>query len=261
MIAYAFLTKHPNATMIKFAEDLYDKYKNDIYIFVDDNSYDTSKLSQKIKFVQLEQEDCIRNKMWFMQEPIYNKAMYEMQQYEAGNKSQQICMVWDKVSYYFTHLNTTYEHVWFIEYDVFISSVDTLHNIDTRYPTADLVCKENHKYNKAEQEGTWFWDYALHIFGPSKDVYSSNICAVRLSQRLFRLLKEAAYKNGFSPFHEFSYNTIAMHNGLEIKCPEELSTLVWRRDWTIEDFKLQKGHLFHPVKDYENHQIYRDKIQ
>jgi hypothetical protein len=47
---------------------------------------------------------------------------------------------------------------------------------------------------------------------------------------------------------------------MKILCPPELSTIVYRNDWTIEDFKNNPKNLFHPLKDFSMHEYYRNEL-
>ena len=247
--AYAFLTKKPNNTLIKFAEDLYDKYKFDIYIFVDDNNYTLDK-SKKINFIQIDNDECLNNNIRFTQEPFL---------YNVIKNQGKIVNSWDKAVYYFAYLNIDYNYVWFIEDDVFIGSIDALNYIDNKYPKYDLLAATNNISKEEEvKNNVWYWYYAVEVFGfPS---YCSMACACRLSKELLKLVKETSQQLGYVPYHEFSFNTLAMKNNLSVYCPKELSTILFEKDWSLNDFKENKNNLFHPVKCYDNHDIYRSLI-
>ena len=45
------------------------------------------------------------------------------------------------------------------------------------------------------------------------------------------------------------FNTLALHNNLNIKDIEELKTIVWRNEWTKKDINI--NNLYHPVKSIE----------
>jgi hypothetical protein len=40
--------------------------------------------------------------------------------------------------------------------------------------------------------------------------------------------------------------------------PEELSTIIWRHEWTADT--VDDKHLFHPIKDVDQHDSYRGRI-
>lgn len=53
MISYAFLTKSPNDELIKFANELYDTHKYDIYIIVDDDNYLIKNYNPNLNFIKI----------------------------------------------------------------------------------------------------------------------------------------------------------------------------------------------------------------
>jgi hypothetical protein len=167
---------------------------------------------------------------------------------------------WDKSLYYFTHICTVYDYVWFIEDDVFIPCVDTILNIDNKYISGDLLVATNNISKDFEvEQNVWHWKYAIQIFGfPS---YCSMTCACRMSRLLLIKIKECALQNGFIPFHEFSFNTIAMNSGLSVQCPPELSTVKYNEMLTLEDIKNNKNNLFHPIKAYDQHEMIREYLR
>ncbi|WP_396189533.1 hypothetical protein [Flavobacterium sp.] len=249
-IAYAFLTRIPNYTLINFAECIYDKHKIDIYIFIDDENF-VIPSSKNINYVKINSNECRKNNMCCAQETVF-----------ANTQGTEKTMVhsWDKSLYYFTHVNTTYEFVWFIEDDVFIPSDDTILNIDIKYKEHDLLVANNNISKDFEVEkGIWHWKYAIQIFGfPS---YCSMTCACRMSHNLLMKIKEFALQNGFIPFHEFSFNTIAMNSALSVQCPQELSTVKYDTRLTLEDIKNNKNNLFHPIKAYDQHEMIREFLR
>lgn len=64
-------------------------------------------------------------------------------------------------------------------------------------------------------------------------------------------------EKGTLEFHEFFFNTLAMHNSLKVIVAPELSSIVYRKKWSVDDFLKVQDNLYHPVKDVENHQMYR----
>jgi hypothetical protein len=245
MIAYAFLTKTPNNDLIAFAQKLYDKYHYHIYIFVDDNSYEINDISG-INFVKINKEDCIKHKICYCNEKFPGAIHH--------NQSSCKVLALDKAVYYFVYVNKTYDHIWLIEDDVFIPSVDAFYNLDNKYHNSDLLSAKNNKCLPHEED-VWFWPYALKCF--KHPVYCSMMCCCRLSSRLLDKIKDYAILNGFIPFFEFSFNTIAMQNDLHVDCPKELSSIVWQEQWKIDDFKKNPNHFFHPLKEFDKHEYYR----
>jgi len=86
------------------------------------------------------------------------------------------------------------------------------------------------------------------------------VCACRMSKSMLCAINSVAQQIKFIPFLEFSFNTIAMKADLKVECPSQMSTLIYKNDWNIDDFKQNKDNLFHPMKDYHNHGIYRQEV-
>jgi hypothetical protein len=248
--AYAFLTKIPNQTLITFAERLFDKYNMQIYIFIDDNNYHINK-SEKIHFIKINADECRKHHICCTSEINY---------FNTRNLANTMVNAWDKALFYFMYINTSYEYVWFIEDDVFISSDEALIDIDKEYPNSDLLTSSNSPSKRCEVDNNeWFWNYAIYLFG--FPAYCSMVCACRMSKNMLQTINAVAQQIGCIPYIEFSFNTIAMRAKLKVECPEQLSTLLYKKEWSIEDMKTHKNNLFHPIKDYHRHDILRESIK
>lgn len=249
MIAYAFLTKTPNDNLINFAEKLYNKHKYHIYIFIDDDTYEIRDQNSNLNFIKINSDICIEKNMCYSGEKSQDAI--------SNNHTSCKVIALDKALYYFSYVNKIYDHIWLIEDDVFIPSLDAFYNLDIKYNNSDLLCAKNNKCLPHE-ENIWFWPYALKCF--QHPVYCSMMCCCRISSKLLNKIKDYALSHGFIPFLEFSFNTIAMQNNLQVDCPKELSTIVWNEKWTIDDFRQNPDHLFHPLKDFAKHEYYRSLI-
>ena len=83
------------------------------------------------------------------------------------------------------------------------------------------------------------------------------ICAIRCSKKLLEYIFSHALKYKTLFFCEVMFNTIALHNNLNVKVIEELKTIVWRKrngrrkniDWTKNEINI--NNLYHPVKSIE----------
>jgi len=252
-IAYAFLTKIPNITLIKFAESIYDKHKIDIYILTDDEIFIVPS-SEKIEYIKTNPDTCRDNNICCLEETEFENTKI---------KDKTKVSLWDKSIYYFTHVNTAYDYVWFIDDKVFIPSDDTIINIDNKYYAYDLLTTRNNISKDYENyqgdQGIWYWKYAIQIF--DFPCYSSITKACRMSKTLLSKIKDHAMENGFIPFYEFSFNTIAMKSGLGVCCPQELSTIEYDTVWTHEYIKENKENLFYPVQFFTEHQTIRDYLK
>jgi hypothetical protein len=236
--AIAFLTVNPSETLISFGEKLHDRHCSDVYIVVDNDDY-TEPLSDKIKFIKIAKEDCI------------NSCMYN----SSKTSDDTSVISWDKALYFFGYVNTSYDNVWFIEHDVLVTSVDALLYLDIFNENADLICAKNMECNSPDDE-SWFWHHAFEHF--EAPVFSSMVCACRLSNNLIDIIKNHAISIGRLLYIEFLLNTLAMKNGLKVSCPQELSTISWNQIWSLNAFQNNKMNLFHPVKNVHNHELYRN---
>ena len=160
--------------------------------------------------------------------------------------------------YYFTRINTEFDHIWLIEDDVFIPSVSALINLNNKYPIADLLCAENIKNDSGETKSWPHWQKAVGKI--NLPWYESAVCVIRVSKRLFQKIDEYVIKHKVLLWHEMLFNIIAMHNNFLLETPSELSTIVWRRNWTFNDINRRKLNLFHPIKNFDLHSTYRKKL-
>jgi len=82
------------------------------------------------------------------------------------------------------------------------------------------------------------------------------ICAIRCSKALLNSIKKYAtvHKNLF--LDEVLFNTLAIHNNLNILCIKELSNIVYRRFWKKSD--IFDTNLYHPIKDIATQISYRN---
>ena len=245
MTTIAFLTKTPNNDLITFAEKLSDYFK--VFIFVDDNDFKVIE-NEKINFIQIDNEECKKNNYIFTEETFISND-YNRKQLSS----------WDKCLYYFNCIYDNYDNIWIIEDDVFIPSVDALININDKYNNSDLITAANKKGTAEDGiNNVWHWRYALMIF--DEPVYCSMVCCCRLSKKLLLEIKKNVERFQLVPLNEFLFNTLAMKNDMIVSNPIELSTIVFRHDWTIKDFKEHPDYLYHPIKDYNNHNSYRKMI-
>ena len=157
-------------------------------------------------------------------------------------------------------LDLDYDYIWIIEDDVFIPDIKNIINLNNKCSNYDLVCAKDEKGTIEDAKNNiWFWKYAISIFGDPS--YCSMVCCARLSKNLMLNIKEVILKLKFIPYLEFLYNTVAHKSNLKILCPSELSSIVYRNDWVLEDFKKNPNNLFHPIKDFESHNTFREQLK
>lgn len=236
MKAICFLTVKPNKMFCDFCEKLKNE-SYDIFICVDNNSHIIEE-SDKYEIIKINNEECenagFKNTVTYCK----NKACSR-----------------DKALYYFSVINTYYEHVWFIEEDVFIPTIHTILDIDTKYPTADLLCKSKNKQNQR-----WFHHNRVCKEIGSDTYFFSLICATRMSKELINIIKKYAEDNKTLYFCEALYTTLAHNNNLSTLCIDELQTIEYTCNQIPLNLMLTKmtiaKNLYHAVKNIDHqHQI------
>ena len=101
--AICLVTLVPNEIYLDFL----NKFKNyDIYVIIDDNTFNTATVKikyPKINFIQLDNNKCTVSGYTNLYFITLNKPVYK----------------WCKSLYFFSYINTIYDFVWFIEDDIF----------------------------------------------------------------------------------------------------------------------------------------------
>jgi hypothetical protein len=235
--AICILTIVPNKIWLEFLNKNFNFY--DVYMLIDRNDIDYNKeLKDKytnIHFIQIDDEEC--------QENGYMNSNTTSVYVGFGK-----VIAWDKAFYYFSKINTQYQHVWFIEEDVFFYEEKTLLSIDEKYPISDLL-SQNYGTNESGTNTDWVWK-RIEIRIPPP-YYCAMLCGVRISKKLLCKINEYVEKFSTLFFIEAMVPTIAKQCNLQYDTPEELHTVVYRHDWNVED--LSKIKLYHPVKNLELH--------
>ncbi|CAF2264098.1 unnamed protein product [Rotaria magnacalcarata] len=242
--AVCYLTRTPDSETIQFAEQLARDSRLssnvDICIMIDDNNFQI-QANSLINFIQINNNECISNG------------------YHSSNKLEmnKDCISWDKALYYFCHIKQNdYAFVWLIEDDCFIPSVDSFFSLHDKYSkgysSGDLICQKNDE-NLYGDTSTWKWGDVVGKFSPPW--YHSMVCAIGCSRRLLDAIGNYVKQRRFLPFLEYMFNTIAMQSQMKVINPSELSTIVFREDWTSEHVRQRPNNWFHPFK---NEHVRRD---
>jgi hypothetical protein len=243
--AIAFITLRPSQDLIDFSKELIEKTNYDVFIFIDDDDYNITDINNNINYIKIDKNECIKNGFQWVTRLYLNP------------NSLQVCS-WDKALYYFSVINTSYDFIWGLEDDVFIPSVDTIINLD-KYINPDVGLVSAKNIGNYDGNLKWLWVQAKEA-NLKLPWYSSMVPAVGISKNLMNLIRDFAKYKGYLVLTEIIFNTLAMHNNINVINPPELSTIVYRQNWTLDDFKNNKNNLFHPVKDVNNHKKYRNYI-
>jgi hypothetical protein len=238
MKALCFITVIPNEILCNFL-NLFSTYK--IFLVVDNNNIDLSKFRnyyKNITFIQIENIKCKLSG--------YIDTSLTLNKLIAG---------WDKALYYFGVEDNNYDFIWFMEDDVFFYNEDTLLNIDKEYIDDDLLSNkfcENIDGNKK----TWHWKRINIRFRPP--YYNGMMCAVRFSNKMMQCVNKYATNQKTLFFIEALFPTVVIKNGLKYSNPGELTQIHYRYNFKKEE--IDKNNIYHPVKDLNNHIIFRKCI-
>ena len=200
-----FLTVRPSASFLEFCGRLHPFY--DVYVCVDDNTYRVPP-QKHCRILQLSNAYCERH-------GFHNVLGYYRKRFRntATARDKALC-------YFNKHMTRHQHHIWMLEEDVFVPRVDTLVHIDRKFPTGDLLCRQNQVYRSARETTAWrHWKHVYADSGLSFPYGRSMICAVRCSRRLIRLIGQHARTHGKLFVDESLFNTVALHNGLTIVTP------------------------------------------
>ena len=245
--AVCFLTRQPTIQTIGFAQKLIRNANEDdldVFIAIDDNAFNITSLniSTSLRFVQISNEQCNRTG--------FRETMFVIIGVPIN--------AWDKALFYFILLSRSYAFVWLIEEDVFIPSTRAFLALHRLYSNnTDLVIPSN-RLNKLGDVNYWHWWHAPGKFLPPWASSMANVAG--LSRRMLHAIHDYVRWRGFLPYHEYSFNTLALHLNLTIVTPIELSTLVYRMNYTFYDIKRQPNNLFHPVKDLHLQNTWRERL-
>jgi hypothetical protein len=230
--AISFLSRQMNTELLEFIHEMNYKYNN-VYCMNDlpkDNN----------------------NLIIFNDIDVINAGFQKLNNVSWINKN---ITAWEKALYYFCKINIEHDYIWFIEDDVFIPHIDFLHEIDAKYPDADLLTKQN--FSKDENT-TWLgWNRAdLKLLdGP---YYQSISCAIRVSRKLLTIISNFAKEKGQLVFLEFLFNSLAMQNNLKVETPRELSQIMFEEQYDYSQFN--KKYMYHSIKNYKIHPVIRKDI-
>lgn len=238
--AICILTRDYNTHWIEFLRTF---HYYDIYMVIDNTTQMYESQIDNIRIVQIPDEECLRYN-------YYNSSV-------ASNLKKIVA--WDRALYYFNKKNTIeYEHIWFMEDDVFFMSEQTLLDMDTKYPESDLLCAFHEINERGDIYHGWnHWVNVIHRIGTP---WAHSVIAIsRLSQRLLDRVDNYVRDRPLL-FIEALFNTLALQNEYQVDNPEELKdTVTFYEKW---DFNTGFSHnrVYHPIKNTEDHTLLRQRM-
>lgn len=210
-----------------------------VFIIVDDNTFNLTPFKRTyptLTFINVANESCKTS--GFMDTSFTLKKL--------------ICG-WDKALYYFSE-HTQYDHVWFMEDDVFFYDEQTLRRLDFMY-TADLL-SSTYEDNLHGDKTDWNWPN-VHIKIPPP-YYHGMMCTVRCSRQLLSCIKAYATQHHTLFFLEALFPTLAIQHQLSYVTPTEFDTVVYRHTYSKKDIHRLK--IYHPVKNMNDHLLFRSSV-
>jgi mannosyltransferase OCH1-like enzyme len=243
-----FLTLKPSLEFYNFCKTLINK-EYDVYICIDDNSYTIPQYDGVIKIIQIDNQECIEQGFKSSVSYFYNQAC------SRDKALYYFCRKYDSVNNNINN-NKQYEHIWFIEEDVFIPTNNTLMLIDSKYKNGDLLCRDQNVCDI---------NHMVSLFNTVKDKIHFNapytqsmICAIRISKKILNHIND--YVNEYRELFldELLFTTIAKNNDLAIINPEEFSTIFFNRTWRF--INIKPNYLYHPLKDSNIQFLYHKRL-
>lgn len=240
--AIAFLTNNPHKKTLSFAEQIGDETDFDVFI-IDDTLHPIIK-SSNYEVVQIAESHC-------------KNSGYINSNISLGvthiNKNP---IAYDKFLLYFCCMNKKYNFVWVFEDDVFIPSPQTIVKLHESNSIYDLVTPNN--FQKTDTAPDWHWP---HIFNKHEPPYFySMVCAAGFSKEMLSAVSEYVKLNKSLFYIEAMFNTLAFHNDLLVSTPRELKSVVYKGEWSLDDFVLLPDSVFHPLKNKGDYDLYRKQI-
>jgi hypothetical protein len=236
-IALCVLTRNYNIKWIDFLSN----FKNhDVFLVIDDNSKIYDEIIENVNIVQVPDEVCISTN-------YYKSSCWS---------NLKDIVSWDRALYYFNRVKTDYQHVWFLEDDVFIMSEKVIDKINEKYTDSDLLCAFHEINQNGDIHHGWnHWVNVIHRIGTPWA--HSLISASRLSRRLLEKVDNYVSDRHLM-FIEALFNTLSLHYNFKVDNPDELKdTITYDKKWNRDDIDELK--VYHPFKNIEDHLYIRNK--
>ncbi len=241
--AFGLLCQQPHTDWLDFLQT----FPYDCYVFIDDNSFDCSYLSNKypqIKLIQLDDDICYQSG--------YHSS-HSQYFYRKKKMSKRVTSV-EKALYFFKKIcNESYSNYWLCEDDVFIHSINNLIAVDLQY-NQDFL--SNTIIENDGSKSDWHWSTIDAKSRPPW--YQCMVCITRISNKLLDVIDQFATKHKTFYFSEAMFPTLAIKSGLSYAEPNQFKWVLYNTIWT--EFNIQPGGFYHPVKDINSHKNIRKII-
>jgi hypothetical protein len=211
-----------------------------VYIVIDDNNYMIPEYDGIVKIIKINNLEAESNG--------YRDCILSLKN-KAGSR--------DKALYYFNRNSIDYNFIWFVEEDVFIPSIQSIKLIDSKYLTHDLLSASNHIIY--EKHTDWLWKTVNSQISLDLPYACSMICAIRCSKKMLQSIDNYVMTYNRLFLDEALFNTLAIHDMLDIACPKELSSITYCHKWTYKDIISTK--LYHPVKSIDQQYKFRHYLE
>ena len=235
--AICVLTRYYNQTWMDFLKT-FKQYE--LYMVIDDNMIIYDDVIDNVNIIQIPDNICLRSN-------YYKSSCWS---------NLKDIVAWDRALFYFNRVNTKYDHVWFMEDDVFIMGEYILRSVDEKHPDSDLLCAFHEINETGDVNHGWnHWVNVIHRIG-TPWAHSLVSCA-RLSNRLLKQIDKYVGDRHLM-FIEALFNTLALHNGYIVDNPCEIKdTITYDTKWDRDELDATK--IYHPFKKMEDHIYIREK--
>lgn len=237
--AIALLVRRPDPVQVEFYRGLVH-HGYDVFVVIDDP--DWREPLAGVTAVQVHVDACAADGFRNLNPMITERVMSP-------------CSAWEKALYFFCVERNDYEHVWFVEDDVFAPTLDAFVLMDEKY--SDDIVGADYATNLDGETASWEW----YVHVPEDRLplpwVKAMVCAVRLGRAVLDQVRDfLSFNRDFDTdlhratrkffFIEYIFHTLAAHAGLKIVAAAELDGIVFRRDWIAAE--INPTHLYHPMK-------------
>ena len=258
-VAIAVLALRPDARQVQFYETLAD-YGYSVFAFTDDDDF-VIPPSRHATYLKIDKQTCV-NRGYFLLNPMITMTR------------NVLVSAWERALCFFGMNHRKFDHVWFLEDDVFIPRAGTIRRIDRQNPDADLLCGATRVNHFGELKSWEWWKWVPKELLPLPWACAL-VCASRVSGRLlakvdrlvvdsarlrmndYRLILEKRGPDKFL-FIEFLFNTLALHHKFKVAHPPEFSTVLFNRPWRLDE--IDDLRIYHPVKAINEHDAWREHL-